>query len=388
MVLLNVSPDGTSSLQPLQVHVDPLDPASVVTLGEAVPLSNGGVLATWQSGTTTAGGVTVAAYVTAGGITTYEVPGTAWPAGGSANTQYVALAGDGNAVYLGGASQTAIDATDGTVLRTFAGAGQLEAPLEDGGVVRLNQGVATYLDASGASVAQEAVPVADPRLFGRSWVGTPTAAGDIALYKAASLYRSGFQWAFGEGNRQRQRAAWRAPARGINAKSHVVQYPSPLEHVALWVVPTNELAWKTEMAQRYGGDLLKRILDAADPNTGRWFFTIGAGPYNNVPCFVSMLAGIDRERDAGVEPVFMEHLLYSPALENVHISTLLDAVAYYESNPVTYCTFPVSPNSYNSNSFVHGLLNAVDLPTPSFPVDFMGEFPGWSGAVPVEHFQP
>jgi len=66
-----------------------------------------------------------------------------------------------------------------------------------------------------------------------------------------------------------------------------------------------------------------------------------------------------------------------------------------KEDPLDYACPPFFPweDGYNSNSYLHGLLNAAGMPPPVFPtydIPFRLDpsYPGWDHPVPIVEFGP
>lgn len=180
----------------------------------------------------------------------------------------------------------------------------------------------------------------------------------------------------------------REPGIGIYAKTHLAVHdlgtiPESViryRHVSLRVVPHDQPYWAERMADRFSGrDLF-----------GNGFFTIGAGPGGDISlsCGGTLRAGISRESDITAPPRDpLERLPSPPSQERQVIEQLLAATSAYR-NDLTYDCFPEShPGTFNSNSFVAGLLGVVELPEPRIPRALFWLFPGWATPVPAGSFQ-
>jgi len=104
-----------------------------------------------------------------------------------------------------------------------------------------------------------------------------------------------------------------------------------------------------------------------------------------------------RSRDIFIRRAFPRHplvvmVLYFPIvfLLLVGLSTALVGVVDLDTayaNNLTYeCRPDAGTEEYNSNSYAAGLLNAADIPLPSFPMEYYALFPGWTKRVPAVHF--
>lgn len=151
-------------------------------------------------------------------------------------------------------------------------------------------------------------------------------------------------------------------------------------HTFIRITPTNQ--------QRYAND--KRfLLD----EQGQRFLTIGAGPGS--PFWQYLVSDLNRSHD--IEPHDSSILLpvgNTYATEDELIDELLRLDSYYKDN-LDYDAFPrntgdmrllIADDSYNSNSYTAGLVEAAGLPRPS--ISGVLRVTGWDKPVPVQYFKP
>jgi hypothetical protein len=114
--------------------------------------------------------------------------------------------------------------------------------------------------------------------------------------------------------------------------------------------------------------------------------TLGAGA-TSLPCGGNLESAPNRSADTGWKnAINLEKVQYPPALEDALISLLLQLEAAYDDK-LPYDCFPETNDVYyNSNGFVHGLLNAADLPEPQFPIEDWFPYRGWTKPVPTWKF--
>jgi hypothetical protein len=122
---------------------------------------------------------------------------------------------------------------------------------------------------------------------------------------------------------------------------------------------------------------------------GDWYVTVGAE--SNPPSGCSGLLQSDLNRSSDLDPtnfVYRERLHYSEADEEAIVAGLLRADSNYQDD-LFYSCFPLSSDdTYNSNSYVHGLLNKTGLPSPMAPNLVPYFHPGWRKPVPPNEFDP
>jgi hypothetical protein len=149
-------------------------------------------------------------------------------------------------------------------------------------------------------------------------------------------------------------------------------------HAFLRITPTDQDAWRTP---------LPSFFEKRD-QYGDYFATIGAGPSNIFAgqLFVGahLIEGIDRPTDVS-DPVWFSVKLSVPEnQENDVIGNLLRCYSGYQNN-LDYGLIPAqAPGSYNSNSYVSGLLDAAGVTKPPYITN--DSFPGWDQPVPTSAF--
>jgi hypothetical protein len=216
-----------------------------------------------------------------------------------------------------------------------------------------------------------------------TWIGAtnngPAAVTGPRIAEANSV------WATSQGSRHAANAALK-PGTGIKVKSHnafLDLYPS---HASLRVVPREVGYFLRQIPDLFKDELGNDIEDGF----ANLFFTIGAGPAGgddtSLSCGGILTSGRNRTSDVTIPPERIETLQYSPVLETRLIERLIAFDKNYRNN-LTYACFPeLYSGTYNSNSYISGLLNAAEIPLPKFPVEFWSEYPGWPTPVPVEDF--
>jgi len=162
-------------------------------------------------------------------------------------------------------------------------------------------------------------------------------------------------------------------------------------HSALRIIPTNQNKWSTDPVW---GDLFNK-----NPLLGgNHYITLSAEPLNlpnalenkNTP----MISRINKPSDLGQQAGYLvSNFACDVQHEDALILKLLNTFSGYVDN-VNYVLIPrdFNPpsitNQYNSNSFTHGLINAVGLGSFVSPVpdSEMLIFPGWNSPLPLSFF--
>ncbi len=192
---------------------------------------------------------------------------------------------------------------------------------------------------------------------------------------------------------------------GIFVKGHTVKSIGPVDigpfrHASVRVIPRNQ---NRDDLDAYGfNDNL--ILN----EYGQWYFTIGAAPKGSSgdvsgSCGGTLFAEFNRPSDRNKHADDMKQLAYFEAAEldiadslsrraQYFIDNVNDVVEnqlQYECLPDPADDHPTDPDGrdgYNSNSFVSGLLHAVELPLPALGGIFNWRYPGWRRPVPLLKF--
>jgi hypothetical protein len=256
--------------------------------------------------------------------------------------------------------------------------------LADGGVATFDESTSTLttFDDDGQLQSTTPMPLSNPSgsiKFGR-WYGRELMSGEVASVVGPVLEEARSSATVQSGNPQKQQAPYDADAYGIFARSYWIALGvTGRRHLGIKIVPTDQTYWRgqrpTVFAQR---DI-----------RGLWFATIG-GESSTGNCSGVLLGTVNRSQDLGNPTVELEHLQYSPILENQLIQSVLDRDSQYPDSLEYGCLpdFPLPDNQYNSNSYARGLLNATDIPLPSFPFEWYLAFPGWFKPVPRPLFGP
>jgi hypothetical protein len=165
-------------------------------------------------------------------------------------------------------------------------------------------------------------------------------------------------------------------------------------HATIRITPRNQGFWVSQFPDRF----LHLDKDGnPTPNVdrlGHFFLTLGAGPGtghirrddSTLDCTAYNLTNATSFRtdvENAVED--LELLRYKPSDEDVLIYRLLSLDSNYEDR-LTYCWDPyLGTSTFNSNSYVSGLLRASSLPAPS-AISGLGRYLGWSKPVPPSEF--
>jgi alpha-tubulin suppressor-like RCC1 family protein len=292
---------------------------------------------------------------------------------------------DGVAVTYGDEGWQAIDVKSGDV--KWAGLPADLMPLAarpDGGLAGLDM-TTGELKILGASATVERT-----QPFGLEWTAFHESEDWVGLRNNEVVSLVGefanatrFNWSNGNGQGQ---LTPREPGIGVFAKTHLAEeLPADLarfRHVSIRVVPRNWQHWVEAGVELKGTD-----------DFGNGFFTLGAGLANgdtSLLCSGTLVSNLNRLADYTVparDP--LESLPFPPALEESIIQSLLDKDAAYRDD-LPYACFPeqfYNRGFYNSNSYAHGLVNAVGLPLPRLPERFPGLMPGWMTPIPLSKFQ-
>ena len=191
------------------------------------------------------------------------------------------------------------------------------------------------------------------------------------------------RWAALVGNGQGQQRP-RQPGVGIFGKTHLAAGdPFNLirfRHVSIRVTPRHWRDWVVAGIELRGTD-----------EYGNGFFTIGAGSDSSDTsylCSGTLVSDRNRPADYSTPPWDpLEPLPYPPTIEDNLIASLIHADERYADDLPYACRPETNPGFYNSNSYAHGLLNAVGLPGPRFPERAPMIVPGWPTPVPKSKFQ-
>jgi len=390
LTLLTVSPNGAWTQRPIHTYTnDRID----LALHQVLPDSEGGMLAPWNENqyVPDVGWTTVlrGAYVRDAGIVEYPLP---------APNGQVMLAGESGLGYMWSYSSGMPEHVVAFNLAT--GAVRWTAPVTDyavpiaaleggGAVLRGDSGALQLLDENGTVTDGGTLPVANPQYWDNGvWIGE----GSVELLSGPTIAPADFSFQSGSGNRQGQKAPASPPDFGIFAK---VQFVGLLPnhnwnveayyHVSIRFTPRHPAPWRTVFQARYP-DRWQYLSQPRDKNN-HWFFTIGAGSEGGGICGGRLVSDLDRTGDIHKPASWLGRLDYEPTREDELIQRLLDLDRAYDDK-LPYDCFPdAGTNTYNSNSYAAGLLNAAGIPLPALqrvPRPFF--FPGWTKPVPPAQF--
>ena len=147
-------------------------------------------------------------------------------------------------------------------------------------------------------------------------------------------------------------------------------------HSAIRVIPQNQNRWSVD--SRFRRD-----------TAGIFFLTIGAES-NTGGCGGLLTSGINRTNDLTIPLGYFDRALYRPDQEDSIIEALLSAFGnYHQHDDARYACFPTTTdNTYNSNSYAHGLANVAGIIAPVPYSVLTPYYPGWSKPLPPSQFQP
>lgn len=255
----------------------------------------------------------------------------------------------------------------------------------DGGLASLDAGTGELVITNASAEIESRQPFGldwrAVRAFG-NWIGRVGSKVAAVVGDFLDATRFGV---YSGGNVQGQLTV-RRPGMGIFAKTHLaLETPGDLaryRHVSIRVVPRDWQYWLEQGIELRGTDAF-----------GNGFFTLGAGLNDDdtsLFCEGTLISKLNRPADYLTPPKdALEDLPYPTAVETQIIQALLDRDAAYKDD-LPYACFPerfYNAGFYNSNSYAHGLLNAVGLPLPRLPERLPGLMPGWLTPVPVSKFQ-
>ena len=393
IVLYRIAPDGTTNVVELYRHVS-LGTLTFRGPFYTLPDDQGGVLAAWNAcdwSTTPADCRVFARHVDIGNALgpAYELPNdvSAGMISASGRTAYM------GSVYTTPASK--FDMRTGAVLWSSGVSSQPTAARADGRVEMLGPNGVTIVDPTGAAppsalVAPPLIPTAGSTRI-TSWYG------DIRSVVAESFLPDQFGFAITEfggppnGGGLQGRNAAPGPY-GVFFKGHNITYVDATIawHASIRIVPRDADQWRARRPDVFFSN--------TTDTTGHIFATIGAGPGENharssdstVFCSIYgppyLTDAFNFSQDISIPASALERLRYSEKEENDLTGRIIDTAVSYRDD-LHYCFNPYfQPVYYNSNSFIHGLLNAVDIPEPTAPRPVTSLYVGWDKAVPTTEF--
>jgi hypothetical protein len=218
------------------------------------------------------------------------------------------------------------------------------------------------------------------------WSDAPTVQVGEGVAVAAT------QWSSVAGTEGRSNES-RAILVGIFLKSHSVAGILG-RHAAIRITPRNQGYWLAQYPEKF---MHTDVNGGSTPNIderGHFFMTLGAGPGvdhgrssdSTLNCTVYSLTKATSFWSDVENPVKdLELLRYDPTDEDVIIHRLISLDENYRDD-LAYCWDPqLGVNTYNSNSYISGLLRKAFLPTPLTP-STPSRYLGWSKAVPSSEF--
>jgi hypothetical protein len=163
------------------------------------------------------------------------------------------------------------------------------------------------------------------------------------------------------------------PRLGIFVKGQFVI--APFFHTSLRIVPRDQTRWAgTPGFQK--------------DSFGAWYVTIGAES-DTENCSGVLLSDLNRPSDINPDIlIYRERLSYSLNDEETIVSALLQADDNYLDELFYACRPSAVDDTYNSNSYTHGLLNKAGLPSPVTPYLLPYVHLGWRRPVPSFEFDP
>jgi hypothetical protein len=148
---------------------------------------------------------------------------------------------------------------------------------------------------------------------------------------------------------------------GLYVKRHLAapEAALPFLHASIRITPRDQAAWEAT---------LRDFLD--DDSYGNVYVTLGAGPGGGVDtsifCGGTLQANRNRKSDRYIPPIDYRAVWAQADLpeDSGIYSTILERAQYFilnSNNIFNYDCIPELATSYNSNSFVSGLLDAAGL---------------------------
>lgn len=162
----------------------------------------------------------------------------------------------------------------------------------------------------------------------------------------------------------------------IRFQSHKVLGESR-QHASLKIIPKDQ-------ARYAGNPNFQRGKD------GKLFMTLGAGPENNSPInWGHLTAAPNRDKDMNKEKTSSTELALPKGEkdENKVIDGLIKSGENFDNHKIDYEAFPTGDN-FNSNSYLHGLLDANGFTEKEGVPSQMPNNPGWDKPVPADAFKP
>jgi alpha-tubulin suppressor-like RCC1 family protein len=182
--------------------------------------------------------------------------------------------------------------------------------------------------------------------------------------------------------------------KGIFFKGQHVDGTLVARHASIRITPHNQSYWLAAKPQAFGHfDYQGRFVANIDA-LGNYFATIGAGPGTDhtrsddtvVSCSAYNLTNaVSFSTDVLKAAENFEPLQYRADSEDFIIGLLFRLDDNYQDD-LPYCAAPtLFDQTYNSNSYVHGLMRAVGLQSP-MATSGTSHYVGWTKPVPSSHF--
>lgn len=287
---------------------------------------------------------------------------------------------------------------------SLTGNEQVLQVLEDGGVTLYDPvvGQTSTIDGSGQRQPPEQLPLSGPvfntdvgELVGSQYSPDGTNYVGIAKVVTSNTTDCSVYPTPTGGNTDQLRGLQGIYIKGHPAKFYFSEVPEqgvaiPWYHASLHVVPHDQSSWGPILATLEGG--------AAKNQHCNYFVTFGAndGGGGDTGGGNVLTAGINRNSDRTFRARYRKRVSSEVAAEGQHLVDLIDRVQYFITNHNSGSTalpYKARPNNngdntYNSNSFIHGLLRSADVPPPPITNHFgaWGRFPGYLKPVPQVYF--
>lgn len=154
------------------------------------------------------------------------------------------------------------------------------------------------------------------------------------------------------------------------------------KHTAIRIIPSNQSKWRADPI--WGGQFI------LDPATNLYYIVLSAypNPEGGVATGTAMLTKqVDRPSDIGTQNGYMATTIsINSGNEDAVLNMIFNAFKNYTNN-INYTLIPSGPpgtTEYNSNSFTHGLINAIGLGACVSSIDW--SYAGWNNPLPASCF--
>lgn len=164
----------------------------------------------------------------------------------------------------------------------------------------------------------------------------------------------------------------------IRLQSHYVFRVGGPEHASLKIIPNDQAHYRNNPLFQQGKE-------------GKVFMTLGAGPEINSPLnwgHVTAAPNRDRDVNASKTSSVVLSLPSDMKSENQMIDNLIKSGENFDNHKTDYGTIFGLQGDFNSNSYLHGLLNANGYTEKEGVPSSMPNNPKWDKAVPNDAFQP